>query len=78
MPHMAAGRCFWHNDVRCHEAAHGVPVQVAAWRAGNHQLRSDLNGKVESAAAGLAARVEAVEVTCRQHTQDLQVGHTTP
>ncbi|PNW72516.1 hypothetical protein CHLRE_16g687406v5 [Chlamydomonas reinhardtii] len=49
-----------------------LSTQVAAWRAGNHQLRSDLNGKVESAAAGLAARVEAVEVTCRQHTQDLQ------
>ncbi|KAG2447417.1 hypothetical protein HYH02_007744 [Chlamydomonas schloesseri] len=49
-----------------------LAAQVAAWRAGNHQLRSDLNGKVEAAASALAARVEAVEITCRQHTQDLQ------
>ncbi len=29
--------------------------------------------RVEAAAAGLGARVEAVEVACRQHTDDLQV-----
>ncbi|GFR52020.1 hypothetical protein Agub_g14444 [Astrephomene gubernaculifera] len=50
-----------------------LATQVAAWRAGNQQLRNELAGRVESATSGLSVRLEAVEGTCKRHSEELQV-----
>ncbi|KXZ43812.1 hypothetical protein GPECTOR_80g172 [Gonium pectorale] len=56
-----------------------LATQVAAWRAGNQQLRGELNSRVEAVtnrvdavATGLATRVEAVEIVCKKHAEDIQ------
>ncbi|KAG2490275.1 hypothetical protein HYH03_011227 [Edaphochlamys debaryana] len=49
-----------------------LATQVAAWRTGTQQLRSELGGRVEAAAAGLGARLEAVEAESRRTAEDLQ------
>ncbi|PNH01378.1 hypothetical protein TSOC_012743, partial [Tetrabaena socialis] len=49
-----------------------LATQVAAWRAGTHQLRSELGGRMDAAVAGLGSRLESLEIACRQHSSELQ------
>ncbi|GLC44469.1 hypothetical protein PLESTM_001603300 [Pleodorina starrii] len=49
-----------------------LATQVAAWRTGNQQLRTELSSRAEAAAVELVARLDALEVVCSRHSTDLK------
>ncbi|GIL67719.1 hypothetical protein Vafri_21046 [Volvox africanus] len=50
-----------------------LATQVAAWRTGNQQLRTELCSRADAAAVGLGARLDALEVVSCKHADELKV-----